>query len=268
MVVVARAADDVAGRLLEDPDELAADDLALLLGVGDPGERRQEPLARRRRPRARRRSRRRSPSRPARPRPRAAARGRRRRRSAGRRRPSARAPRPPRSRRRRTAPQMHPRVADLRADRVDLLVDDVGRGPVGRRARRRGRGSSRAPAGRTSSACTSGCHCTPYRRRSSSSNAATGAPGGRRGDRECPSGAAVHRVAVAHPDRLLGGLAVEQGRRRCRRRRPASRRTRAARCARPCRRAPAPSPGSRSRCRTPARRPRTAPGRATGAPSA
>ena len=36
--------DDLAGRLLEDPDELAADDLALLLGVGDPGERVEEPL--------------------------------------------------------------------------------------------------------------------------------------------------------------------------------------------------------------------------------
>ena len=41
------------GRLLEDPDELAADDLALLLGVGDPGQRGQEPLLRRRRPSAR-----------------------------------------------------------------------------------------------------------------------------------------------------------------------------------------------------------------------
>ena len=37
-------------------------------------------------------------------------------------------------------------------------------------------------------------------------------------------------------------------------------RTRWCRCARPCRRAPAPSPGSRSRCRTPARPGRTAPG--------
>ena len=38
--------DDVARRLLEDADELAADDLALLLGVGDPGERGEELLAR------------------------------------------------------------------------------------------------------------------------------------------------------------------------------------------------------------------------------
>ena len=37
-------ADDVARRLLEDADELAADDLALLLGVGDPGERAEEAL--------------------------------------------------------------------------------------------------------------------------------------------------------------------------------------------------------------------------------
>ena len=53
------------------------------------------------------------------------------------------------------------RLADLRADRGDQVVDDVGGGPVGRRARRRAAGSSRAPAGRRSSACTSGCHCTP-----------------------------------------------------------------------------------------------------------
>ena len=38
-------ADDVARRLLEDADELAADDLALLLGVGDPVERGEELLA-------------------------------------------------------------------------------------------------------------------------------------------------------------------------------------------------------------------------------
>ena len=36
--------DDLAGRRLEDPDELAADDLALLLRVGDAGERVEEPL--------------------------------------------------------------------------------------------------------------------------------------------------------------------------------------------------------------------------------
>ena len=47
VVAVARVrADDVARRLLEDPDELAADDLALLLGVGHPGQRGQEALAR------------------------------------------------------------------------------------------------------------------------------------------------------------------------------------------------------------------------------
>ena len=33
---------DVAGGRLEDPDELAPDDLALLLGVGDPGQRAEE----------------------------------------------------------------------------------------------------------------------------------------------------------------------------------------------------------------------------------
>ena len=72
--------DDLAGGLLEDPDELAADGLALLLGVGDAGERVEEALRRRRRPSAARRWPRRSRARPARPRPCAAARGRRRRR--------------------------------------------------------------------------------------------------------------------------------------------------------------------------------------------
>ena len=38
-------ADDVARGLLEDADELAADDLPLLLGVADPGERGEELLA-------------------------------------------------------------------------------------------------------------------------------------------------------------------------------------------------------------------------------
>ena len=38
--------DDVACRLLEDPDELTADRLALVLGVGEPGERVEEALGR------------------------------------------------------------------------------------------------------------------------------------------------------------------------------------------------------------------------------
>ncbi len=38
--------DDLGLRLLEDPDELTADDLPLLLGVTDPGERLEEPLLR------------------------------------------------------------------------------------------------------------------------------------------------------------------------------------------------------------------------------
>ena len=41
--------DDLAPGGLEDADELAADDLALLLGVGDAGERVEEPLRTRRR---------------------------------------------------------------------------------------------------------------------------------------------------------------------------------------------------------------------------
>ncbi len=42
----ARLGLQVAGRLLEDPDELPADDLALLLGVGDAAERAEEPVHR------------------------------------------------------------------------------------------------------------------------------------------------------------------------------------------------------------------------------
>ena len=257
--------DDVARRLLEDPDELAADDLALLLGVRHPGQRRQEPLpgvdddevdpgrrhevlldllglARR-----------------------AAARGRRTRRSAGRRRPSAPARPPPRSRRRRTAPQMTRASPTWSRTEATSVVDDVGGGPLPRRARRRAAGSSRAPAGRTSSAAPPGATA---RRRAGGRRPrtpATGAPdvvavtahpGGRLG----------HRVAVAHPHRLVGGLAVEQGRRHVEDRRRGCAELGQARSSPRCRRAPAPSPGSRSTCRTPAPRPRAARRRARARP--
>ena len=43
LTVGAGLGDDLGGGVLEDPDELAADDLALLLGVGDAGERVEEP---------------------------------------------------------------------------------------------------------------------------------------------------------------------------------------------------------------------------------
>jgi hypothetical protein len=43
-MLAVRAGDHLARRLLEHPDELAADDLALLLGIGDAGERIEEPL--------------------------------------------------------------------------------------------------------------------------------------------------------------------------------------------------------------------------------
>ena len=89
--------------------------------------------------------------------------------------------------------------------------------------------------------------------------------GGGGGDRH-PGGCLGDRVAVAHPDRLVGGLAVEQGRRGVgdRRRRRAELRQpgvldRAAEGLRP-------SPGSRSTCRTPAPRPRAARGRARARP--
>ena len=44
LAVGARLGDDLAGRLLEHADELAADDLALLLRVGHPGQRGEEPV--------------------------------------------------------------------------------------------------------------------------------------------------------------------------------------------------------------------------------
>ena len=50
LAVRAGLGDDLARGLLEDADELAADDLALLLGVGDAGQRLQEPVLARRRP--------------------------------------------------------------------------------------------------------------------------------------------------------------------------------------------------------------------------
>src|SRR5699024_2432685 len=46
LLVLACLRDDLAGGGLEGADELAADDLALGLGVGDPGERVEELLAR------------------------------------------------------------------------------------------------------------------------------------------------------------------------------------------------------------------------------
>ena len=182
--------DDVARRLLEGADELAPDDLALRLGVGRrrPA-RRGTGRPRRRRP-GRRRWPRRSPARPARPRPRAAARGRRRRRSAGRRRPAAPAPRRPPSRRRRTArrsPAPSPTWARIGAtcSSTTLAGGPVRRAAGARRSRKFS--STRWPY---SECTTSGCHCTPYSRRSSSSKAATGVPAVAGSDRRTPGGAA------------------------------------------------------------------------------
>ena len=149
-------ADDLGLGGLEDPDELAADDLALLLGVGDPGERVEEALLRRRRRSGRRRSRRRSRARPARPRPCAAGRGRRTRRSAGRRWRAARAPRRPRSRRRRTGRRSRGRSPIWARIALDLLLDDVDHGPGRPAAGDVVAGSARAPAGRARCAAPRG----------------------------------------------------------------------------------------------------------------
>ena len=56
---------------------------------------------------------------------------------------------------------------------------------------------------------TSGCHCTPARPRSTSSNAATGVAVGRGEDREAVR-RRDHRVAVGHPDPVLRGKLGEQ----------------------------------------------------------
>ena len=162
---------------LEDPDELAADDLALLLGVGDPGERVEEALLARRRRAGRRRSRRRSPLD-----------------LLG----LALAQQPVVDEH---AGQL---VADgpLHERRGDRGVDAAGQAadrPAGRRPARgsarpaprrcwpssRSAGSRRCRSRKCSSTCwpcsvcsTSGCHCTPASRRSTSSNAATGVAGG------------------------------------------------------------------------------------------
>ena len=103
---------------------------------------------------------------------------------------------------------------------------------------------------------TSGCHWRPNRRRPGCSKAAISAPAVDAGDAE--SGRAPRpprRGATSTP------AAWPAGRRRARRRARPWRwcaRTRRPRCASPCRRAPRPSPGSRSRCRGRAPRRRTA----------
>ena len=242
--------DDVARRLLEDADELAADDLALLLGVGRPRRAPRGTARARRRRRGRPRSRRRSPSRPARPPRRAAARGRRTRRSAGRRPPAAPGRPPRRSRRRRTArraPGASPTCSRIAATSV---LDDVGR-----RSSRPSR-----PAPRQQEVLE---HPLAERRVHD-----LGVPLHavqpalvvlERGDRRAGGGGGHPHTGRAprsrsrrgdiHTD-CVGGLAVEQGRGGVGDARRGWRRTRAARCGRPCRRAPGPSPGSRSRCRS------------------
>ena len=65
-------------------------------------------------------------------------------------------------------------VADLGADRRDLLVDDVRRAPGARAAADVRRGTSSGPAGRTGVCTTSGWNWMPYSPRATSSSAATG----------------------------------------------------------------------------------------------
>ena len=256
---------ELAGLLLEDADELLADDLALRLGVADAGELREEALLAPGRARAARGSGRRTSRRPARPRSRAC-------------RPwstktqvswsptalwtssAATAESTPPER-----PQMTRSRADLRPDPLDLLLDHGGRRPARRRAGdlveevlqdllpvaacarpRGGTGRRRGRARR------------PRRPRSASTatTAVTRAPGRRRGD----------RVAVAHPARPARAAGRGRAPTRRARRRPC--RTRRRRSTRRCRRGRAPSAACRNRCRASGSRARASPVSSCGAPSA
>ena len=249
----AALAEDVGLGRLEDPDELAADDLALLLGVDDPGERVEELLGGVDHVEV------------------GAGGG------------------------HEVALDLlglalaHQPVVDVHAgepvaDRAlhegggDRRVDAAGE-PADRPAcRRSGRGSrstcsstmltivqvGRQPAmscRKCSSTCwpcsvcsTSGCHCTPASRRSMSSNAATGVPGSRRATSK-PGGAAVTASPWDIQTVWSAGRSASRVPARVDRDRRAAVLARR-RSARPRRRAPGPSPGSRSRCRRPGRRPR------------
>ncbi len=138
------------------------------------------------------------------------------------------------------------------ADPLDLLLDDVDHRP--------GRRQPAMSCRKCSSTCwpcsvcsTSGCHCTPARPRVDVlERRDRGAVG--RGEHVKPVGRRGDRVAVGHPDRVLGGDVGEQGaaaRRRVTGVRPYSRAPVWATS--PPR--PGPSPGSRSTCRRPGRRP-------------
>ena len=154
------------------------------------------------------------------------------------------------------SPQIDELVADLLADRVDLLVDDVAHRP------------GRTAAGDLEQEVLEhllavlGVHhlgvelhaghalLDVLERRDRRALA-------HRGDREA-LGRDGHRVAVRHPHRQVVGQAGEQRRLAVDDAAAACRRTPTCRCGPPRHRAPAPSPGSRSRCRRPGRPRRTA----------
>ena len=161
-------------------------------------------------------------------------------------------------------PADHLLVADLRADRLDLLVEDVGRRPVGAMPATSCRKCS-APAGRTAVCSDLGVALH------------AGQPRGRRSRTRRPGRRRVAAVTVEpvgrrrRPSRRGSSTPAERAGQAAQQRRRARSTVSWVRAvlAPPVlgdrrRRGPGPSPGSRSRCRTPARRRRTAPGRPAG----
>ena len=158
-----------------------------------------------------------------------------------------------------------PPVADLVADRLDLLLDDVDHRPGGPAA------GDLVQEVLEHLLAVLGVHHlgVPLHAGHPPSSVLEGRDRGHVGAGEHPEAlrGGGHRVAVGHPHGVLGRDARRAGcRRRTRSRR--SGRTRARRCGRPRRRAPAPSAGSRSTCRRRVRRPSKSAGSRPGAPSA
>ena len=161
-------------------------------------------------------------------------------------------------------------VADLRADALDLLLDDAARRPGRAGSPRRVQEPAQHLPCRARCACTSGWNCTPYSPGRRPRWRRPASPPVRGGDGEARAAAASRCRRATSTPAAAPGRPAEQA---CRRRRGSgvqrrSRRTRAAPvCATVAAEARPPSAGSRSRCRTPGPRPAKAVG-AGGAPVA